>query len=59
MGRLIRLTEVVAQTGMSKPSVYRQLQAGTFPRPVKLGPRAVAWRQEDIENWIQSRPVQE
>ena len=25
---------------------------GEFPRPVRIGRRAVGWRAEDIENWF-------
>ena len=27
-----------------------------FPRPRKLGKRAVGWLATDIQNWIESRP---
>jgi prophage regulatory protein len=28
---------------------------GTFPKPVKLGKRAVGWRASDIAAWLESR----
>jgi len=28
---------------------------GAFPRPVKLGKRAVGWRASDITAWLESR----
>jgi prophage regulatory protein len=27
-----------------------------FPSPVRLGPRAVAWRRADLERWSDARP---
>jgi hypothetical protein len=30
----------------------QKMKLGTFPRPVKLGPRISAWRAEDIRNYI-------
>lgn len=37
----------------SKSTVYRLVSAGQFPRPVKLGTRAVAWRSSEIDAWIE------
>ena len=43
-------------TGLSRTSIWRQVDRGTFPKPVKLGPRAVGWRASDIEEWLRNRP---
>ena len=32
----------------SSATLWRKVKAGTFPKPVKLGPRITAWRVEDI-----------
>ena len=55
--RLLRRREVERVTGMSRSSIYRLMQEGEFPRPVKVGPSAVRWRASDIMDWIESRPV--
>jgi prophage regulatory protein len=36
----------------SAATLWRKVRAGTFPRPVKLGPRITAWRVEDIRGHI-------
>jgi predicted DNA-binding transcriptional regulator AlpA len=36
----------------SSATLWRKVKAGTFPQPVKLGPRITAWRVEDIRNLI-------
>jgi prophage regulatory protein len=28
---------------------------GDFPRPVRLGKRAVGWRESDLQDWLASR----
>ena len=53
--KLIRLPDVMGQTGQPKSSLYADMAKGTFPSPVKIGARAVAWRQSDIQGWIASR----
>jgi hypothetical protein len=34
--RYLRLPEVIRLTSLSKTSIYRQINAGRFPRPIKL-----------------------
>ena len=55
--QILRRRDVERLVGLSKPSLYRQINAGTFPRPVKLGPRAVGWRRAEVEEWLRSRPT--
>lgn len=53
--RLLRLNEVKQRTGLSKSSIYNQITDGTFPEPVQIGARAVAWVEDEIEEWINNR----
>lgn len=41
--------------GFSRSEIYRLLDAGLFPRPVKLGSRSVGWRESDLAEWLASR----
>ena len=36
---------------ISKSAVHARASAGTFPRPVKLGARASAWRSDELDRW--------
>jgi len=53
---LLDLREVKARVGASRSSIYAWIAKDLFPRPVRLGPRRVAWRASDIRAWIESRP---
>lgn len=53
--RLIRLDEVKRRTGFGKSSIYNGVADGTFPKPVPLGARAVAWVEDEIQEWIEAR----
>ena len=55
--RLLRLPEVMERTGVSKPTIYRLIKAGEFPKPVSLGVRAVGWDAHSIDEWIEAREV--
>jgi len=54
--KIIRRKEVERITGLSKASIYRKMRTGAFPLPLKLGARAVAWRADEIHEWIENRP---
>ena len=51
---LIRLPEVLKRTGFGKAWIYRLISEGRFPAPVKIGVRAVAFVESEIDAWIQS-----
>lgn len=53
--RLLGLADVVHVTTMSKASVYRNIQAGEFPKPIRISARRVAWRETDIVAWLEQR----
>jgi prophage regulatory protein len=55
--RLIRLTETLNKTGLSRSTLYDLTLRGEFPAQVKLSKdgRAVAWIESEIDDWIKSR----
>ena len=54
--RLLRRTEVEERVGLSTSALYRQMRAGIFPAPLRIGPRAVRWPASEIEDFLASRP---
>ncbi|MFZ0632936.1 MAG: AlpA family phage regulatory protein [Acidobacteriaceae bacterium] len=44
-----------ALTGLSKTSLYTMIRDGSFPAPVRLGPRAVAWVRSEVRQWAVER----
>ena len=53
--RMLRRKEVEQITGRSRSAIYDGMAAGTFPKPVKIGARAVAWPESAIREWIAER----
>ena len=53
--KVLRIGEVLERVGISKSTLWRWIQAGQFPKPINLGPRAVGWIEEEIDEWISSR----
>ncbi|OIQ70916.1 prophage CP4-57 regulatory protein (AlpA) [mine drainage metagenome] len=55
---ILKRRAVEAATGLSRSSVYRLAAAGQFPKPISLGPRAVGWRADEINRWIEERTAE-
>jgi len=36
----------------SKPTLWRKVKDGSFPRPHKLAARVTAWRVKEVRDWI-------
>ena len=53
--QLLRLKQVRSITGLGRSTIYRWMEAGRFPKPVRLGPRSVAWIDYEIEAWVLQR----
>ena len=52
----LRLPIVLHRTGLGRSTIYRMIANKQFPEQVRIGVRAVAWRQVDIDEWIEARP---
>ena len=55
MSELLRLPDVISTTQLSKASVYRLIIEAGFPRPLRVGLKAVRWRRDEVEAWLASR----
>jgi prophage regulatory protein len=51
----LRRKQVEMRTGLSRSTIYQYIKTGAFPRPVALGPRAVAWLESEVSDWITAR----
>jgi prophage regulatory protein len=53
--KLLRLPEVREMVRRSTTRIYNDMAAGTFPKPIRIGMRAVAWRECELQNWLTNR----
>lgn len=53
--RFLRLPEVLNITALSRSSVYRLIEAGSFPSSIQLSARSVAWVDEEVQSWVEQR----
>ena len=49
--KMYRLPEVMDMTGLSRSSIYLRVSTKEFPKPVKIGRRAIGWPEESIIAW--------
>lgn len=50
--QILRRRQLEEKLGLSRSSIYQMVADGLFPKPIKLGRRAVGWRADEIENWL-------
>jgi prophage regulatory protein len=56
--KFLRLTDVIERTGLGRSTIYKLMAEDDFPPSVSLGARAVAWVEQEIEDWIFSKIAQ-
>lgn len=52
--RILRLKSVLERTGLSRSTMYRKIQAGSFPRNVQLSTRCTGWRESAVAEWLKN-----
>jgi prophage regulatory protein len=53
--KLLRFPAVRERTGLSRSTIWRLERQGAFPRHHRISANAVAWVEDDIAKWIQSK----
>ena len=56
MMKLIKLREVMRITSLSRSTIYQAITDGRFPKPLRTGARGVAWVEQEVLDWIATRP---
>ncbi|HEU5068012.1 MAG TPA: AlpA family phage regulatory protein [Sphingomicrobium sp.] len=52
--RILRLNTVLDRTGLSRSTLYRKIQTGSFPRQVKIAARCAGWRESAVNAWLRN-----
>lgn len=54
---LIRAIQLRKELGnIGNTTLRRWVREGNFPKPIKLGANCVAWRRDEVDTWLESRP---
>ncbi len=54
--KLLTLRDVTALTALSRSTVYVMMAESRFPKPIRIGNRAVRWVEQEMLDFIASRP---
>ena len=52
--RILRLNAVLDRTGLSRSTLYRKMQDGSFPKNIKISTRCAGWRESAVEAWLRN-----
>ena len=53
--RILRLAQVMYQTGVSRSTIYLWMEKNKFPKQVCLGERMVGWLDYEVDEWLSER----
>lgn len=54
--RLIRMPEFKARVGLGRSAIYMKIKDGSLPKPVSLGGGSIAWRESEVDAWMEALP---
>jgi prophage regulatory protein len=50
--QIVRIRTVLARSGLSRSTLYRKIEKGTFPKQVRINDYCRGWRESEINRWI-------
>ena len=53
--RFLRISEVLDRVGVSRPTIYRWMREGTFPKQIAIGANSVVWLESDVTKWMEDQ----
>ncbi len=56
--KLLKLRQVMSITGLARSTVYKYCAENSFPKPIQLGERSVAWVEGEVQGWIEQKIYQ-
>ena len=52
---IIRLSQAILKTGLSRSTIYTLIKLGDFPKQIQLSPRTMGFLESEIDEWIAGR----
>lgn len=52
--RILRIKAVLERTGLSRSTLYRKIQDGSFPRQIAISARCAGWQESAVNRWVAS-----
>ena len=55
VGRYLSINDVIAETSLSRTTIYRMIRKGDFPASIQLSAQRVAWDSAALQTWKNER----
>ena len=55
--KILRPIHLAKLLGVSTSTIWRMEKAGKLPPKYKISDRVVGWRQQDIDQWLESECI--
>jgi prophage regulatory protein len=52
--RILRIKTVLERTGLTRSTLYRKIEAGSFPKQIRLSERCAGWRESEVRDWMRN-----
>jgi prophage regulatory protein len=52
--RILRIKAVLERTGLSRSTMYRKIESGSFPKQVAISTRCAGWRESEVNAWMKN-----
>jgi prophage regulatory protein len=52
--RILRIRTVLDRTGLSRSTLYRKIEGGTFPKQIRIAARCTGWRESAVNEWLRN-----
>lgn len=52
---LLRLPQVQQRVPLSRSEIYQRIKEGAFPKQIRLSYKVAAWKESEIEAWIEAQ----
>ncbi len=52
--RILRIKTVLERTGLSRSTLYRKVQNGSFPKQIPISTRCAGWRESAVNDWMRN-----
>lgn len=50
--RILRIAKVLDMTGLSRSTLYRKVDDGSFPKQIQISAYCIGWRESAVAAWL-------
>lgn len=54
--KMLSTDEILEMLGVTRACLHNWRRQGKFPQPLQLGPQKVAWKESEVQEWLEGRP---